>query len=184
MGIITRLIKICKADVHGVMDQLEDKELLLKQHLRDMREALTARENQLKKMTASRNRISRDREAYRLDCEKLEQDLSVAIEKDKDDIARMLIRKIKPLEGLQNDLSRQLDDLDKQIGDFKESLAGRKIQYEQLKQRAAEYCQKTEARAWEGSIAALVPVNVAGELTDEEVELELLQRKEAVRMNA
>ena len=53
MGIMTRLIKICKADVHGVMDQLEDKALLLKQHLRDMQETLTAKETELKKMMTS-----------------------------------------------------------------------------------------------------------------------------------
>ena len=32
MGIMTRIMRLCKADLHGVMDQLEDKELLLKQY--------------------------------------------------------------------------------------------------------------------------------------------------------
>jgi len=40
MGITTRLVRIFKADLHGVMDQLEDQGLLLKQHLRDMQAAL------------------------------------------------------------------------------------------------------------------------------------------------
>ena len=180
MGIMTRLIKICKADVHGVMDQLEDKELLLKQHLRDMQEALTAKEAELKKMISSRSRISKDREKFKLHCEKLEQDLTVAIQKNKDDIARMLIRKIKPSEGLQNDLSHHLDDLDQQINVYKESLDQQRIQYEKLKHRASEYFHKFETRAWEQSFVTVLPEGVTDELTEEEVELELLQRKETI----
>ena len=183
MGIMTRLIKICKADVHGVMDQLEDKELLLKQHLRDMQATLTAKETELKKLMSSRSRICRDLEKYRLHCQKLEQDLTVAIQKDKDDIARMLIRKIKPLESLQNDSSRHLDDLDQQVSAYKESLDHQKIQYEQLKQRISEYLQKSETQAWEQSITTVLPHSITEELTQEEVELELLQRKEIIGMN-
>ena len=50
MGIMTRVVKIFKADIHGVMDQLEDPSLLLKQHLRDMEEALNEKEVKLKKV--------------------------------------------------------------------------------------------------------------------------------------
>jgi len=180
MGIMTRLIRICKADVHGVMDQLEDKGLLLKQHLRDMQETLTARETELKKLTASRNRICQDRQKYKSHCEKLEQDLTVAIQKDKDDIARMLIRKIKPLESLQNDLSRHLNDLDRQISAYSESLDLQKIQYEQLRHRASGYLQKSESQAWEPSLASILPDFITGELAEEEVELELMQRKATI----
>ena len=34
MGIMTRFMRLCKADMHGVIDRLEDKGLLLKQYLR------------------------------------------------------------------------------------------------------------------------------------------------------
>ena len=40
MGILSRFFRICKSDIHGVMDLLEDRELLLKQHIRDMETAL------------------------------------------------------------------------------------------------------------------------------------------------
>ena len=184
MGIMTRLIKICKADVHGVMDQLEDKQLLLKQHLRDMQETLAAKESELNKMITSRSRICQNRENYRLHCEKMEQDLIVAMQKDKDDIARMLIRKIKPLEALQDDLSRHLDELNHQISQHNETLDRQKIQYEQLRHRASEYHPKSSTRAWEQSSATVLTDSINGELTQEEIELELMQRKETLKMNA
>ena len=45
MSILTRMIRLCKADIHGVMDEMENKELMLKQHLRDMEEALEAKKS-------------------------------------------------------------------------------------------------------------------------------------------
>jgi len=83
MGILSRMVKIFKADINGVMDQLEDQELLLRQHLREMEEVLGRRESQLKEMVLSRNKSQQDRDIYRRKREKFEQDLTLAIEKDK-----------------------------------------------------------------------------------------------------
>ena len=40
MGIMSRMLRLWKADLHGVMDQLEDKALVLKQYLREMEVSL------------------------------------------------------------------------------------------------------------------------------------------------
>ena len=61
MGIITRFIRVCKADIHGVMDQLEDKDLLLKQHLRDMEVELSRKEARIRRLVASRDQAQGDR---------------------------------------------------------------------------------------------------------------------------
>ena len=97
MGITTRLIRLFKADIHGVMDQLEDKGLLLKQSLRDMEDALAQKETRLGRVLADRNQTQQACEKNRLEINKFEQDLAMALKKDKDEIARMLIRKILPL---------------------------------------------------------------------------------------
>ncbi len=91
MGIMTRFLSLCKADIHGLIDQMEDKNLLLKQCLRDMEEELGHREERLRKMVASREQVQRELEKYSRECEKLDEDLGVAIDKDKDVIARLLI---------------------------------------------------------------------------------------------
>ena len=102
MAIIARIVKIFKADIHGVMDQLEDRRLLLKQHLRDMEEVLHRKEAKLRKMTAGHNQKQQDLADYRQQWEALDHDLTVALRKKKDDIARMLIRKMnKPTNKLR-----------------------------------------------------------------------------------
>lgn len=184
MAIMTRFMRLCKADIHGVMDQLEDKGLVLKQHLRDMEEELTRKEARLKQIRASRDQAQRDYEKHVRESEKMEQDISVAIEKDKDDIARLLIKKLKPLVYHRDELGRHIETLDREITQFGESVEEQRLQYEQLKLRCTEYFQAAEREQWEKTVATIVPHRISREPSEEEIELELLQRKESIKGGA
>jgi phage shock protein A len=180
MAILARIVKIFKADIHGVMDQLQDRGLLLKQHLRDMEEALNRKEAKLRKMTALHSQGLKDLAGYKQQWEALEHDLTVAVRKNKDDIARMLIRKMKPLEDLSDELTRHLKALAEEMIQFKNYLHQQRLRYEQLKNRTTEYLHKTHMQQWEKDVIDPVPDDGYGELADQEIELELLKRKDAL----
>ena len=183
MGIATRIVKIFKADIHGVMDQLEDQGLLLKQYLRDMEEALNLKDAKLAKKIALRNQVQKEFHKYDQQYRALDHDLTVAVQKGKDDIARMLIRKTKPLGNLCDELAGQVATLDEEISQFKEHLSEQRLQYEQLKIRSAEYFHRTEMQVREKNMRDIIPNNIPGELSEGEIELELLKRKEALTPN-
>ena len=178
MAIIARIANMFRADIHGVMDRLENQELLLKQHLRDMKEALNFKEAKLQKMKTSRDQRMQDLNRYKQQRETLEHDLTMAVRKDKDDIARMLIRKVKPLENLHEELSRHVRALEEEIDQFERHLQLQRLKYEELKNRSTEYLQKTQLQKWEKETFDPVSFNGYGELSEQEVELELLKRKE------
>jgi len=180
MAIIARIVKILKADLHGVMDQLEDRGLLLKQHLRDMAEALNRKEAKLRKMTASYNQGRKDLAGIKQQWEALDHDLTVAVRKNKDDISRMLIRKMKPLQNLSEELTRHLKTLDEEMIQFKNHLQQQRLRHEQLKCRTTEYLHRTQMQQWEKEVIDPVAGDGYGELADQEIELELLKRKEAL----
>jgi len=183
MGIATRVLKIFKADIHGMMDQLEDKSLLLKQYLRDMKVALEYKEARLKKLNISRSQALRERDNYNQEIEKLEQNLALSIKRATDNISRLLIRKLKSLTRLRDDIERHVYALDQQIGQFKDCIDQQRIQYEQLKVRATEYFYQADRKEWEKTEPSFTPGNISPELSDEEIELELIQRKEAILEN-
>ena len=183
MGIATRIVKIFKADIHGVMDQLEDQGLLLKQYLRDMEEALNLKDAKLAKKIALRNQVQKEHDKYDQQYRALDHDLTVAVERGKDDIARMLIRKTKPLGNLCDELAGQVATLDEEISQYKGHLSEQRLQYEQLKIRSAEYFHRTEMRVREKDMLNIIPNNIPGELSEDEIELELLKRKEALTPN-
>ncbi len=179
MGIMTRVVRIFKADVHGVMDQLEDQELLLKQHLRDMAEALSLKEVKLNKMIASRKQAQQEYDKYRQQSQALEQDLAVAIQKNKDDIARMLIRKLKPMDNLRDEIAVRIRNLDEEISGCRDHLDQQRLQYERLKHRSIEFFHNTSMHEWQKDQAEIDQAAIYGELSEAEIELELLKRKEA-----
>jgi len=183
MGIASRIVKIFKADIHGVMDQLEDQGLLLKQYLRDMEEALNQKEAKLARKISLQNRAKKEHYKYDQQYQTLDHDLTVAVQRGKDNIARMLIRKTKPLGSLCGELAGQVATLDEEISQFKGHLSAQRLQHEQLKIRSAEYFHRTERQMREKDMLDIIPSNIPGELSEEEIELELLKRKESLAPN-
>jgi phage shock protein A len=180
MGIMTRFMRLCKADIHGVMDHLEDKGLLLRQYLRDMEEELGGKEARLRKLVLSRDKLQQDCDTYGTECAKLEKDIEAALRKGRDDIGRLLIRKLKPMAMHQEELGRHIHSLTREIAQFHGLIEEQRLQYEKLELRAREYFHREERERWEKTIAATIPSAPSGEPTEEEVELELLKRKEGI----
>ncbi len=182
MGIMARLIRLCKADIHGVMDQMEDKGLLLKQHLRDMREELDKKEVRLASMLASREDAQRERERCARDVNALEADLTLAIAKEKDDIARTLIRKLKVLARQRDSLDRHILALDADTARLRDALEEQRLLYEQLNVKASEHLRRTERQQWREAMADVIPSrSLDAEPGEAEIELELMRRKEALK---
>ena len=180
MGIMTRVLRLCKADVHGVMDQLEDKELLLKQYLREMEDSLDRKERQISALSQRQSGLIRQIDDHQGEMNRIENDLDLAIQKEKDDIARMLIRRRRTLESACRHLQTQMEMYAQEETTLTATLANHRLQYDTLKVKADVYCQKTRQSPFS---AQTNPVSGEGcpiDPTQEEIELELIQRREAL----
>ena len=161
--------------MHGVMDQLEDKQLLLKQHVREMAEALDRQKAHLAYLENTARQTARRLQEYRDRAQALEQDIVLALQKDRDEIARMLLRKRHPLACMAEALESQQCDLQANLAAAREQLAQRTLQLDEMRQRV------TLAGAIVAEDGAPEPILAArcgpGEISAEEIEFELLQFK-------
>ena len=180
MAIMTRLLRLWKADMHGVMDQLEDKALLLKQCLREMESSLRQKQARLEQLHRNLEQLAKDQALRLQENEKLEADIALAVRKEKDEVARMLIRKRILLEATHARLEGQRRHLEEEARRLTQTIAGQQGQYEQLKVQAAAYCQHSEQRAAEDPASFWDEPAGPAPLTEEEVELELMRRKETL----
>lgn len=180
MGMMTRMVRLWKADLHGVMDQLEDKGLLLRQYLREMETSLQRKEARCEHLTRGCRRIRRDMEHRQEEMEKLEQDLVLAIDKEKDDIARMLIRKRRSLQGACHHLQQQLDILVEEHQQLDRLLDQQRLQYDQLQLKAEVFFRREQDRQYEEGPAGFTSAGDFQSPTEDEIELELIQRKETL----
>jgi hypothetical protein len=62
-----------------------------------------------------------------------------------------------------------------------ETLAQQRLQYDQLKIKTAAFCRQAEQRQFEEPMAGMDDAFAWQAPSEEEIELELLQRKEALR---
>ena len=83
------------------------------------------------------------------------------------------------MENLSNELTRHLKALDEEMIQFKNHLQQQRLRYEQLKNRTTEYLHKTQMQQWKIDVIDPVSDDGYGELSDQEIELELLKRKDA-----
>ena len=183
MGIMSRMLRLCKADVHGVMDQLEDKGLVLKQYLREMEASLGHKERQINTLTQRIGRLTGQITRHTQETDKLERDLVLALEKEKDDIARMLIRRRRALEAASSHLMEQVGTMTQEKTQLAETLAHQRLQYDTLRARADAYRSQSADRLFEIETASASNTGTVDSIDpgDEEIELELLARKEALQ---
>jgi phage shock protein A len=179
MGIMTRMLRLWKADLHGVMDQIEDKELLLNQYLREMESSLKDKEAHRGHLEQTGRRIEHDMLLCRDEIDRLGRDIDSAVAKEKDDIARLLIRKRRSLEASCHQLQSRLRELGEERKALHEVLETQRLQYDQLKIRAAAFRTRSQSQRWTGVASDMDDTRSFGTVSEEEIELELLQRKES-----
>lgn len=181
MGIMTRLTRLFKADLHGVMDQLEDKELLLRHYLREMESNLQEKKGRLKLLHQEQQKREAGLAARQQEIDTLERDLQLALRKEKDEIARLLIRKLRLQQREHMHLNQQLEALRREHRSLATILEEQGVRYETLKVKAASAGQTCEQnRHWDES--SVVPGEGRVYVPDDgEIELELMRRKEEVR---
>ena len=59
MSIVTRVLRIFKADLHGILDAVEEPEAILRQALREMEEEIANTEAQLKRLERQEERLEK-----------------------------------------------------------------------------------------------------------------------------
>jgi phage shock protein A len=110
----------------------------------------------------------------------LEKDLKVAILKEKDDIARMLIKKITFISRQRKDFEQHRLVLEQKSEKLLERIQEQQAQYNRLKLKAREYLAKEERNrnAPFQSDLSFYAADTEHEPSSEEIELELLKYKE------
>ncbi len=177
MSMMTRFIRLWKADIHGVMDELEDKPLMLRQYLREMEEALEENKANLKGLAKEKKSLESEHEKLKEELKKTNSDIDSAIKKGKDDIAKFLIKKEIPLSRHIKDIEGHIKNLDIDLENARQAYESRKLDYERLKLKSREYLRKEEKSTGIFHEFFKEPYQ---DVRDEEIELELLKRKENI----
>ena len=95
MRLFKRMALLVKADAHGVMDHLEERTLLLKQHLREAELELTCKRARVEALEDEDRRLNQEVDRRRARVAALDQDVELALARGEEALARFSLRRTR-----------------------------------------------------------------------------------------
>ena len=177
MALTQRIYRLFQADLHGVLDRLEEPEVLLKQALREMEEELERVELALKQLSRETNAVASRQEELSVCSARTEQELELCFQADNEALARTLLRRKLEMEKLSNHLARKHEELQTRLREQRAELAQNRSHYESVRQKAELLAEEHPMNT---VVNEVDPGWRAQEFAvrDEEVDIALLQEKQ------
>jgi phage shock protein A len=145
MTLITRVSRLFRADMHAVLDRIEEPEVLLRQAVREMKEDLAGDERRIKLLNHEYGQLTARQDDLAQSLAEIEQELDVCFDSGKGDLARSLIRRKLETQRFLRFLARKRETLE-------ETLSGLKARLEENRTRLESIRQKAELLATENSV--------------------------------
>src|SRR4029434_7265515 len=118
MTLITRITRLVKADLHGILDGLEEQEEVIKQAIRDMEEDIAMQERRLEELRADLQRLEREAQETTTAMQEIESQIDICFAAENQPLHKNLIRKrlemarrVKGIARAQEETRAQSDGL-------------------------------------------------------------------------
>ena len=108
MSFLTRVSTLLKADAHGMVDAVEDRALLLRQHLREAEAELGRKRARKEALDSEHRELGEEAGRAEKEIARLEDDISLAMKGEKEDLARFAIKKLLSFRHRAEQVKRQI----------------------------------------------------------------------------
>lgn len=169
MRVFERIGRIVRADAHGMMDQLEERSLVMRQHLREAEGEVARKRARLEALDEERRQLREEGQRLEAVVASLDEDVSLAMDGDDPELTRFAVRRLLPRRDALRELLARAARLDARRARLVERLEAQEAQLAELRPRVRAHLERPEQAS---SCAGLDPI-----VSDEEVELELLRRR-------
>ncbi|MGI9430931.1 MAG: PspA/IM30 family protein [Myxococcota bacterium] len=172
MNLLDRMARLLRADAHGMVDALEDRGLLLRQHLRDAETEVLGKRARVEALGLEAGRLAEEAERREERIAALDEDVTLAMAGGKDDLARFAAGQLLAERRERETLELRQRAVEQATTRMNEKLAEQERALDTLKTRVRNWIASRERDAHERRVGS-TPV------ADEEVELELMRRRSA-----
>jgi phage shock protein A len=136
MTLITRLSRLFRADMHEVLDRIEEPAALLRQAVRDMEEDLARDGQRLRRLADEREAQARRLAQSERTLREVGEQIDLAFEAQREDLARALIRRRLEQEHHRQLLIARGEGLARAVAGLEERIAANRQRLEAVRQRA------------------------------------------------
>ena len=173
MALITRVSRLFRADLHAVLDRIEEPDVLLRQAVREMEDDLGRDEQRLKRLTREHAElVAREAELTRSIAE-LDEQLDVCFGSAKDDLARAVVRRKLELERFGKVIARRRQGAEETLATLRVRTAENRVRLEGMRQQAEVLAEEAPRVLADDGRAAPDPA-----VRDEDVEVAFLRERQ------
>ena len=135
MGILTRIFNLFRATTSDLLDKAEDPEIMIKQMISDLEAQKKKAKEQMTEALALQKRLERDTEKEHQESEKWEQKAILAVQNEKDDLAKEALTR-------KNEHLRRALDFEKQLEMHQNNADSLKESYQTMEDKIDEIKRK------------------------------------------
>ena len=136
MALINRMSRLFTADVHAVLDRIEEPDVLLKHAVREMEEELARGEQRVRALTHEHESLG-ERQAKAAAClADLGSQLDVCFESGNEDLARKIIKRRLETERLERSVVERRAALNKELAALRAAVEEQREQLDVMRQKA------------------------------------------------
>jgi len=135
MGILTRIFNLFRATTGDLLDKAEDPEIMIKQMISDLEAQKKKAKEQMTEALALQKRLERDTEKEHQEAEKWEQKAILAVQNEKDDLAKEALTR-------KNEHLRRALDFEKQLEMHQNNADSLKESYQTMEDKIDEIKRK------------------------------------------
>jgi phage shock protein A len=172
MALITRFTRLFQADLHAVMDRIEEPDILLRQAVREMEEDIARDEQRSKVVQHERARIGQRGSEIDQSLHQIDEEMGLCFNSGKDELARGLIKRKLEAQQLHLALSRKDQSLQTTLNQIDARLKENHPRLTAMRQKA-ELLAEHEADSGCDQPWSISPVTIR----DEDVEVAFLREK-------
>ncbi len=173
MALITRLSRLFRADLHAVLDRIEEPDVLLRQAVREMEDALAHDEKCLKVLKHEQEQLLTREAGLDQSLREIEVELDLCFESGRDDLARTLIKRKLEAQRFRAFLSRKREVSEKTAAELKARIEENRVRLDGMRQKAEVLTEDRADRHPEGGLA---PPDIS--VREEDVEVAFLSEKQ------
>ncbi|MBN1379959.1 MAG: PspA/IM30 family protein [Gammaproteobacteria bacterium] len=176
MTIVNRLSRLLQADLHAVLDSIEEPYAVLKQAVREMEEELARSTQRVKSLGNECESLLQRETEIEQSIARIDEELGICFEAENESLARPLIKRKLELQRFLKSISKKRETTQKQHTEVQAQLEENRTRFESMRQKseilAEEYASNSKRH--DDDFTWTAPDLM---VADDEVEVALLREK-------
>ena len=136
MALINRMSRLFTADVHAVLDRIEEPDVLLKHAVREMEEELARSEQRVRALTHEHETLGERQRKTGACLAELNQQLDVCFQSNNEELARKVLKRRLETERLERHVGERRAALDKELAALRATVDEQREQLDVMRQKA------------------------------------------------